>query len=422
MRNETTNRRRGEESQNSNRYTVRIEFPVSYRKQTAGAHSDRYNSRGYVARLCKINRQPELIESHVSRSKQSPLPKINRQLSCPFCPDVGRESAKRRRSNGSGGLLARPTIFTNPKFLIATAPRIEIPVSYRKQRTGPFLIATRNDVSPYPETPSRICSASILPAFLLAEGESQPCRLEASATKSTSLALDYCPVPVSFTVWGLVEAASVIVAAPLIVPVAEGVNVTLRVQDALAATLAPHGVVPPEVTEKSPLPTKLVSVSAVEALFVTVSVCAALVVPTVCAAKVRLAGAIVTGTTAVPVILITCCATAALSEITTAPCSAPLTDGENVTLSVQLALGARAIAPHGMAPLPDSVKSPVEAIEEIVTLAALVFCTMTDFAALVVPTAWLANASEAGVNFSGAAEPPVPLPVSFTSSGLYAAA
>jgi hypothetical protein len=34
-----------------------------------------------VPRDGKINRQPELIESCVSRSKQSPLPKINRQLS-----------------------------------------------------------------------------------------------------------------------------------------------------------------------------------------------------------------------------------------------------------------------------------------------------------------------------------------------------
>ena len=54
-------------------------------------------------------------------------------------------------------------------------------------------------------------------------------------------------------------------------------------------------------------------------LFVTVSVCAALGVPTVCDAKVRLAGAMVTGRTAVPVRFTTCWAIAAPSEITSAP-------------------------------------------------------------------------------------------------------
>ena len=97
-----------------------------------------------VPRDVKINRQPELIESRVSRSKQSPLPKINRQLSCPACPDEGRESATRWRSNGSGDLLAQPAIFANPEFLIKTPSRIEIPVSARKQRTGAFLIETRS--------------------------------------------------------------------------------------------------------------------------------------------------------------------------------------------------------------------------------------------------------------------------------------
>src|ERR1700683_57291 len=94
-------------------------------------------------------------------------------------------------------------------------------------------------------------------------------------------------------------------------------------------------------------------------------------------------------------------------------------DGANVTLSVQLAPAARVIAPHGLVPLPASVKSPLDAIEEMVTLLALVFCTVTVFAVLVVPKAWLENANDEGVNFSGEVVPPVPLPESFTSSGLY---
>ena len=115
-----------------------------HRKQRPGSLSTRYTKGVPIAHLCKINRQPELIESRVSRSKQSPLPKINRQLSCPACPDEGRESATRWRSNGSGDLLAQPAIFANPEFLIKTPSRIEIPVSARKQRTGAFLIETRS--------------------------------------------------------------------------------------------------------------------------------------------------------------------------------------------------------------------------------------------------------------------------------------
>src|ERR1700690_3457497 len=60
---------------------MQAESGASHRKQGLGAHSTRYTKGVPIARLCKINRQPELIESRVSHSKQSPLPKINRQLS-----------------------------------------------------------------------------------------------------------------------------------------------------------------------------------------------------------------------------------------------------------------------------------------------------------------------------------------------------
>jgi hypothetical protein len=96
---------------------------------------------------------------------------------------------------------------------------------------------------------------------------------------------------------------------------------------------------------------------------------------------------------------------------------APLIDGENVTLSVQVALAAKAPL-HGVVPLPTALKSPLDAIEEMVTVLALVFCTETVFPALVVPTPWLGNANDGGVNFNGAVAPPVPMPESFISSGL----
>jgi hypothetical protein len=119
---------------NSNRYTVRIEFPVSYGKQTIASHSNRYARRRLSAsrdampgraspasrdavpgRLPlaalrslpgKINRKPELIEPLVSHSEQRAVLQINRKLSRPACPDVGRvrpnagrEGAAARRSN-----------------------------------------------------------------------------------------------------------------------------------------------------------------------------------------------------------------------------------------------------------------------------------------------------------------------------------
>src|SRR5437868_12742079 len=56
------------------------------------------------------------------------------------------------------------------------------------------------------------------------------------------------PVPVSGTVCGLPLASSVIVIAPVRVPVAVGVKVTVMVHVPLAATVAQHVV----VREKSP--------------------------------------------------------------------------------------------------------------------------------------------------------------------------
>jgi hypothetical protein len=106
--------------------------------------------------------------------------------------------------------------------------------------------------------------------------------------------------------------------------------------------------------------------------------------------------------------------------MTSAPWRAPAIDGANVTLSVQLAL-AISVKPllQGVAPLPTAVKFPLVAIVEMVTArVVLVFCTVTVFGELVVAIAWLLKANDAGVNFSGEVLLPVPLPVSFTSTGL----
>jgi hypothetical protein len=55
----------------------------------------------------------------------------------------------------------------------------------------------------------------------------------------------YWPVPVSSTICGLVPALCVMVTAPPIVPFAAGLKVTEIVQLPRAATLLPHGLLPP---------------------------------------------------------------------------------------------------------------------------------------------------------------------------------
>jgi len=96
-----------------NRNINLIESLVSHSKQTTAPQINRNISRWYPGRLilsifcrqffaeAKINRKPELIELLVSRSKERTGPHFNRKLSCPVCPDAGRESAAVWRSNGS---------------------------------------------------------------------------------------------------------------------------------------------------------------------------------------------------------------------------------------------------------------------------------------------------------------------------------
>jgi hypothetical protein len=83
-------------------------------------------------------------------------------------------------------------------------------------------------------------------------------------------------------------------------PTMLGVKVTLNVHFPPEASVAPQGFVPEGAAAKSPLATKLDIVSVPPELFVSVTVCGALVVPTVCALKVRLVGSNVTGTTPLP--------------------------------------------------------------------------------------------------------------------------
>jgi hypothetical protein len=96
------------------------------------------------------------------------------------------------------------------------------------------------------------------------------------------------PVPVSGTVCGLPPALSVIVRVPARAPSAVGANVTLMMQFAPPARLAPQGLLE---TAKSPDATIEVIVNAPAPVFVSVTVFAALVVVNICPPKARFAGA-----------------------------------------------------------------------------------------------------------------------------------
>jgi hypothetical protein len=75
------------------------------------------------------------------------------------------------------------------------------------------------------------------------------------------------PVPVRLTVWVARLALSVMVTAPVLVPVAVGLKVTLRVQLALAARLEPQVL----VWEKSPLTVMLVMLRVALPVFLSVT-------------------------------------------------------------------------------------------------------------------------------------------------------
>jgi hypothetical protein len=84
------------------------------------------------------------------------------------------------------------------------------------------------------------------------------------------------PVPVRLTIWGLPLAVSVIVTLPVKVPVVVGVNVTLIVQAAPAATEEPQVLVSPKFVLAV---IEVMEIAAVPVLL-RVTTCAALVVPT----------------------------------------------------------------------------------------------------------------------------------------------
>jgi hypothetical protein len=157
------------------------------------------------------------------------------------------------------------------------------------------------------------------------------------------------PVPVSGTVCGLLVALSVMVKVPVRGPVTVGVNVTLIVQvfdPAVAGKVAGQADVPVLVSAKSPDAAMEMIVRGPVPVFVSVTVCAALIIFSSWLPKVRLVGASVTagvGFAPVPVNAMFCGLVLSLSVSCNVAVSLPTTVGLNVTLTVQVL-----VAPKGM--------------------------------------------------------------------------
>jgi hypothetical protein len=202
------------------------------------------------------------------------------------------------------------------------------------------------------------------------------------------------PVPERLTVWGVSAALSLIVRVASREPVAEGVKVTPTEQVALGAMLAPEQ--PSAVLAKSAalLPPRLTVLifKAVVPLLVTVTVCAALVVPTGWLPKPRLvADRLTAGATPVPERLTVWGVSAALSLIVRVASREPVAKGVKVTLTEQVPLGATLTLEQLSAAVlaKSAALLPPRLTVLIFNVAVPLLVTVKVRAILVVPTGWL---------------------------------
>lgn len=175
---------------------------------------------------------------------------------------------------------------------------------------------------------------------------------------------------------------SVIVSVPPRLPVAVGVNFTEIKQFAPAATDVPQVL----VCAKSPDVAIELKVSAACPELASVTVCAALVVPVISEAKIRLVGegvAAGVGATPVPVIETVCGDPLILSEIVTVPVRLPVAVGLKVTETVQAAPPAMLVPQVFVCE-----KSPDTAIELKVKAAEPGLLIATVCVVLFVPSVW----------------------------------
>ena len=172
------------------------------------------------------------------------------------------------------------------------------------------------------------------------------------------------------------------------VPFAVGLNVMLTVHFAPAAKVAPQVVADcPKSPALAPVNELPDIVRVVERLFLMVTIFAALVVPTVWAANVKLDGVTDTGAIPVPVKLTDCGLLFAPSVIVRAAVFAPAVTGANVTLILQDEWPPT-LVPH---PLEETANSlafiPVVATLDMDNDALVLFVSVTVLDALVLPSA-----------------------------------
>jgi hypothetical protein len=224
------------------------------------------------------------------------------------------------------------------------------------------------------------------------------------------------PVPVRLMVCGLPVALSAMDSTADRVPFAVGLKVTLMVQLPLAATEPPQVLVWAKSPALAPVKLRPETVSMTLPVLLSVTVCAALVVPTDWELNVKLVAERLTAEEVpVPERPIVCGLLAALSVIVTAAVSAASSDGLKTTLIVQLD-PAVTDPPQ----LSDSVKSLafVPVTETVgVSVALPVLLTVAVWTELVVPSDTLPNVRLV-VDRPATAAVPVPVPESATICGL----
>src|SRR5205823_3337782 len=175
---------------------------------------------------------------------------------------------------------------------------------------------------------------------------------------------------------------------PVRLPSADGLKTTLMVQLAPAASDVPQLL----VWLKSPVAGSEEIVSPVFPLLVSVTICAALEVPTSCEAKVSDAGEnAATAARPVPLKLTGAGGVLLLLDNDNDPVRLPMADGLKTTLMVQLAP-----APSDVPQLLVWLKSPLASSELTVSAVFPLFASVMICAALEVPTSCEAKVSDEG--------------------------
>src|ERR1017187_10410675 len=217
------------------------------------------------------------------------------------------------------------------------------------------------------------------------------------------------PVPERVTVWGDPAALSVMVTDALRIPAAVGVKVTEMLQLPPAATLAPQVLVCAKWPALVPVTPRLLIRRVAVPMLLSVTDWAALVVPTFWLAKVRLPAVSDTigAPTPVPERVTVWGDPAALSVMVTDAPRIPAAVGVKVTEMLQLPPAAT-LAPQVLVCAKSPRLVPVTARLLIRRVAVPVLLSVTDWAALVVPTFWLAKVRLPAVRDTIGAPTPVP--------------